>query len=189
MAKFGVPQRNPEVWQTLTLNGKTLPGIVQNVRLGGSLSMQKETVNGKDGTILANAQWDEDTATFTLKVSSETEIDALSEFTKAYKARPGQRPQVVFVQHPLLRRPANINARDDHLIHAEQLEQRKNIITVDIGLTNINPKLGKRAADRVGVTPRAAITPDQAAAFDFYDQTFVEGVKVKPSDAPPPVKP
>ncbi len=189
MAKFGVPQKNPEVWQTLTLNGKTLPGIVQDVRLGGQLSMQKETVNGKDGTILANAQWDEDTATFTVKVSSETDIDALSDFTKAYKARPGQRPQVVFVQHPLLQLFGVYQMIVSSIEIRWTPEQWKNIIVVDIGLTNINPKLGKRAPDGVNGTPKVAITPDQAAAFDFYDQTFVEGVRVKPSDAPPPVKP
>jgi hypothetical protein len=190
MPNIGLPQRNPAVWQTLELDGKPLPGVIQKARIGGNLLMQQEQISGQNGTLLANAQWSEDSATFVLKVSTEAEIKRLGEFRTAYKNRPGQNPRVVSVRHPVLQLFGVYQMIVSGIELEYEPETWKNIIVATITLTNITPKVEKKKTDGTS-SAKPAIKPGDAASFDDYNASFdiTEPPPAKPSATPPPVKP
>ena len=46
------PQSNPGIWDRLYVNGDPLPGIIQDITIGGSLRMDTQGIAGMDGVVI-----------------------------------------------------------------------------------------------------------------------------------------
>lgn len=135
------PQSNPGIWDRLYVNGDPLPGIIQDITIGGSLRMDTQGIAGMDGVVIGNADWSEDTASFQMIVPSD-ELGRMKEFREAYKNKPGIKPEPVNVQHPLLRE-MGITKMILTSLEINWNVSMKNSVPVTIQLTNITPKVEK----------------------------------------------
>lgn len=138
---LSVPKNAAGVWNRLRINGASLPGIIQEISVGGSLRMDTESVAGVDGVVIGNADWSEDTAAFELLVPS-TEIKRIQEFRTAYKNKPGIKPTPVVIDHPLLRE-MGIQKMILVKLEIKWNSSMKNTVPVHVELTNITPKKDK----------------------------------------------
>jgi hypothetical protein len=145
MPTFTIPRRNPAQWNKLLINNKPLPGTVQRVEVGGDLRMDTEGIAGKDGVVIANADWSEDSASFELLVMND-ELERMREFRETYKNKPGIKPVPVNALHPL-----------------------KNRVPVTVELTNITPKKDKNTQQGQTVKP-TAVQPGQRTGLAESDE-------------------
>lgn len=154
MSTLSVPKKRPGVWNRLVINGKAWPGIVQRVRLGGRLLMDQHPITGKDGVVIGNAQWSEDTAEFEITIL-EAEFGEVSRIRDGYKNRPGIRPSPVSVSHPMLE---ILNVRQTIIEEVEfnWAVNMKNRLSYRVRLTNITPKAEKQQTG--GVQPKTSVT-------------------------------
>lgn len=162
MAKLSLPKRQAAVWNRLFINGAALPGIIQRLTVGGNLRMDTETIAGKDGVIIGNADWSEDTAMFELIVL-RTELSRMREFRDAYKNRPGIKPVPVSALHPLLE-VLGVRKMILSKVEFSWESSLKDRVPVRVELTNITPKKdrnqpGTRADGSVAPT---AIKPGES---------------------------
>jgi hypothetical protein len=142
------PQSNPGIWNRLYVNGDPLPGIIQDVTIGGSLRMDTQGIAGMDGVVIGNADWSEDTASFQMIVPSD-ELGRMKEFREAYKNKPGIKPEPVNVQHPLLRE-MGITKMILTSLEINWNVSMKNNVPVTIQLTNITPKVEREKPSKSG---------------------------------------
>lgn len=178
MPALRAPLEQPSVWNALVIGGVRMPGVVQEAEVGGGLLMNQEPVSGRDGVVLPDARWSEDTARFTLRAHSGEDFRAFERIRAAYKNRPGARPRTVEVLHPLLQA---FGARTMILSEARlQYSSDRKWVTVTIGLTNIAPKAQK--AQGAGSAAPAAPT----ALLPSAGPAIPEGQDI---GAPPPAKP
>ncbi len=133
------PRDNASIWNRLFIGGEALPGIVQSVRLGGALQMDRETVSGQSGVVITDANWTEDTATFELIVLS-AELKRFHEFRSKYKGSAGVKPMPVNVGHPLLQ-SFGITKMLVSGVEINWNNTQKDRVPVTVSLTNITPKL------------------------------------------------
>lgn len=138
-----IPKRIASVWNRLYVGGDPLPGIIQKIRVGGSLTMDSTPVSGKDGVVVTNADWSEDTFTVELLVP-EDEIKNLFKIRTAYKNKPGIKPTPVTVGHPLLKE-MGIQKAIFKGFTIDWDNTKKNTVPVTVEFTNITPKPEKNA--------------------------------------------
>jgi hypothetical protein len=138
-----IPKKISAIWNRLYVGTDALPGIVQRIRLGGALVMDSTSVSGKDGLVVANADWSEDTFTIELLIP-ETEIKNLFKIRTAYKNKPGIKPTPVTVGHPLLKEMGIQKAIFKAFV-IDWDNTKKNTVPVTVEFTNITPKPEKSA--------------------------------------------
>ncbi len=139
-----IPKLNAAAWNRLVVGAEALPGIVQRISVGGTLLMDTASVAGKDGTVVANADWSEDTFTVELLVP-ENEIKNVKRIRDTYKNKPGIKPTPITVGHPLLRE-MGIQKAIFKMFRIDWDNSKKNTIPVVVEFTNITPKPEKSAA-------------------------------------------
>jgi hypothetical protein len=135
------PRSNSTIWNRLYVNGDPLPGIIQDVTVGGSLRMDTQGVAGQDGVVIGNADWSEDTVSFQMIVPSN-ELRRMKEFRAAYKNRPGFKPEPITVSHPLLKEMGIVKM----ILTSLEINwnvSMKDSVPVTIQLTNITPRVEK----------------------------------------------
>jgi hypothetical protein len=133
------PRDNARIWDRLFIGGEALPGIVQSVRLGGALQMDRETVSGQSGVVITDVNWTEDSATFELLVLA-AELKRFNEFRSKYKGSAGVKPMPVNVGHPLLQ-SFGITKMLVSGVEINWNNTQKDRVPVTVSLTNISPKL------------------------------------------------
>jgi hypothetical protein len=149
------PYLQKDIWNRLFIGGAALPGIVQSVRLGGALKMDRETVSGQSGVVITDANWSEDSAEFSLIVPSY-ELKRFNEFRSKYKGSAGEKPQPVEVGHPLLS-AFGIKKMLISGIDIDWNNTQKDHVPIVIKLTNINPKPTRSGATNPDGTARPSV--------------------------------
>jgi hypothetical protein len=174
------PRLNSTIWNRLYVNGDPLPGIIQDITIGGSLRMDTQSVAGQDGVVIGNADWSEDTASFQMIVPSN-ELRRMKEFRAAYKNRPGSKPEPITVSHPLLKEMGIVKM----ILTSLEINwnvSMKDSVPVTVQLTNITPRVEKAVPSKAsGTRADGTIAPPATPAKP--------GEKKTESKAPASIKP
>jgi hypothetical protein len=183
------PRDNASIWNRLRIAGEALPGIVQSVRLGGALKMDRETVSGQSGVVITDANWSEDSATFELLVLA-AELKRFAEFRSKYKNSAGEKPIPVVVDHPLLK-AFGIQKMLISAIEINWNNTQKDRVPVSVSLTNINPKTTKTGATNPDgtVKPTNPPTPIKPGASGVAPSNAITGQPTPAAPKPPTIPP
>lgn len=167
MLTVPTPINDPKSWETLTIAGVQMPGVIQRVKLGAALLMTREGIPGKNGAVYPDPRWSEETMEFEMKIWTDADLQAVQRLRKAYK-NPGTGDKVkpVVVEHPLLRL-WQISSMVVEAVDLEWTNQFKNFVVYTIKLTNNRPKVdkGKTVAAPGGTNPDGTIRPNTPATL------------------------